>query len=759
MFNYAALDDTEFENLCKDVMERKLGTSLRVFSRGRDGGIDIRNSTGGNKIVIQVKHYIQSQQSTVLSSLKKERKNLEKLQPTDYYICISKEMTPQNIDKIYALFATYMSSPQNIITIKEIDHFLKQAENADIVKKNVKLWLASSHLIKEELTSDISEDTAVLIEELKEQLQYFVQTCHYNRCLELLTKQHAVMITGEPGVGKSLLSKMLAFYYVNEGYQLKFVSNQDLAALKKSLSQNKQVKEVILLDDCLGQNYFNLREFKQEELMSLIRSCNSNRKIILNTRMTILNEAKAHSVAFQDFIESQKIAIEKMNIQQLSLKEKAEIFYLHLKYNQIPAAYYQNIQEHQQFRKIVTHPNFSPRIMEFVSKKYHYETVSSLQYSAYILTQLTHPKDIWENEFKNRISDEDRLLLLVLFSMTKNQVRSRDLSQAFYARLKKEQGADLSIDRYHDILGRLQNSFIQLTTIRNETYIGVINPSINDYLKTIYHRGNERENILETAIFFEQIERSCSEEELNAYVIKAFANQSIYTMDALSKEKLVTFIIEKGMILEMFTTEYVTYCIENIAYYRGDTQLIETIVVKIATQFPETLPAIFTEAFIQDSLIGTALPEMIAFINTYHQLAEHHAYSKQWVALKPLIEQLLQVGVDSFYSEHQLYHHPAIAEFLLEYQQGTVNQKMIAYIQEQTNQELWTLLLKLDPSYHAYFDQLQLTEIVDEEMLYDIWQEEKRQESHLEKWLEEEENDSLMKTCQFDEVDLIFSKE
>lgn len=42
MFNYSNLNDIEFEELCKDIMQRKLNEELRTFSRGKDKGIDIR---------------------------------------------------------------------------------------------------------------------------------------------------------------------------------------------------------------------------------------------------------------------------------------------------------------------------------------------------------------------------------------------------------------------------------------------------------------------------------------------------------------------------------------------------------------------------------------------------------------------------------------------------------------------------------------------------------------------------------------------
>ena len=72
MYQYGNLSDFEFELLCRDIMERKLGCPLRCFAPGRDGGVDITETKLSGKHMVQVKHYIDSPYRTLLSSLKKE---------------------------------------------------------------------------------------------------------------------------------------------------------------------------------------------------------------------------------------------------------------------------------------------------------------------------------------------------------------------------------------------------------------------------------------------------------------------------------------------------------------------------------------------------------------------------------------------------------------------------------------------------------------------------------------------------------------
>ncbi|MGL4740233.1 MAG: restriction endonuclease, partial [Sarcina sp.] len=149
MFNYKNLDDIEFEELCKDIMQKKLCTKLRSFGKGADGGIDLADYGVGNNIIVQVKHYINSTFANLRTSLKKEVPKVEKLNPNQYYVCCAQAMSPQNIEEVYELFSAYMDDKENIITLKEIDDFLKDEKNIEILRKHFKLWLSGSNILSQ----------------------------------------------------------------------------------------------------------------------------------------------------------------------------------------------------------------------------------------------------------------------------------------------------------------------------------------------------------------------------------------------------------------------------------------------------------------------------------------------------------------------------------------------------------------------------------------------------------------------------------
>ena len=119
MLNYSNLNDVEFEYLCQDIMQKKLGVELRRFAKGRDGGIDLADDVHFKNIIVQVKHYTSSSVSQLIATLKEKAIKVSKLSPKEYYVCCSKELSPQKIDEIYQLFSDYMTSTSNIVTLND----------------------------------------------------------------------------------------------------------------------------------------------------------------------------------------------------------------------------------------------------------------------------------------------------------------------------------------------------------------------------------------------------------------------------------------------------------------------------------------------------------------------------------------------------------------------------------------------------------------------------------------------------------------
>ena len=58
-YRFEVLNDKEFENLSRDLLQAELKIRLETFKTGKDDGIDFRYATTKNKneIIVQAKHW------------------------------------------------------------------------------------------------------------------------------------------------------------------------------------------------------------------------------------------------------------------------------------------------------------------------------------------------------------------------------------------------------------------------------------------------------------------------------------------------------------------------------------------------------------------------------------------------------------------------------------------------------------------------------------------------------------------------------
>ena len=511
MFNYRNLSDYDFELLCRDIMEKKLSKELRCFAPGRDGGVDITEKEQSNEVVIQVKHYLRSPYSQLKSSLQRELPKVQELAPTHYYVCCAKELTTDNINEIYGIFSDFMDEPQNVIDLEEIDKFLHEPENADVLEKHFKLWLESVEILEQVFNQNVFVDCESLLDDIDIEQQKFVKTGYYELCRNILEKDRMLLLLGNPGVGKTMTSKMLALYFAAKGYRIRYTTNNDLSDLKAALSKEKDRPEVLLLDDCLGQHYFRMQETKERELLALMRYIRMNPKkiLIMNSRVTIFKEARERSSEFRYFLDDEKLKIRTIEMASLSREEKGQIFYNHLYFSGISDAYWKDIKTKKSYREIAVHPNYTPRLMEFVTKKSNYGGVEPEDYSQYILDCLDNPKELWKDEFCRKIAPQDRALMLTLYSLTDTMVEDKVLRRAFEGWTWKMPQLDRTRNIYEESLKRLTDSMLRIIEDHGVRKIGVSNPSVNDFLKNYVKEQNMQDHMHEYATEYVQLVRNC----------------------------------------------------------------------------------------------------------------------------------------------------------------------------------------------------------------------------------------------------------
>jgi len=559
LFDLSNLNDYEFELLCKDIMQRKLSTTLYTFSRGVDGGIDICEANKYPQIMIQVKHYVKSKYSNLHKSLQGEIEKVKNKNPKRYYVCTSLSLTKNNKDDIVEMFNGYIDNISSVIDQVAIDDFLQLPENIDIVKKHYKLWLCAANILSLINNQNVFIDCDELMIDIEKYTRLFVNTESFHIAKEKLNNNNVIIITGAPGVGKSTISKMLVCFFAKEKkYIVRYATDNNISDIKKVLSKDQNKKEIILLDDFLGQHYLKMKESQPNELRTLISFIEKspNKKLIMNSRITIFKEAIQSSITFRELMEKHEIDKYLIDLDKMSLQEKAEILYNHLYFNDISKEYFREIKANKNYLKIVQHKNYNPRIIEYIATKRNYSTVLAKAYVVYIFNKLDNPEDVWKDEFTNRLDAADRILINTLYSLTDNVVDIGILEIAFNKRIQKNNYLDTSINLFDKTVKRLNDSLLKIIEQNAKSKISVLNPSINDYVKAeISKNPNEQISIINSAKYIEQIMKMTQSEEARESVLLLIKTKKILEMPVLKNSAFYYYF---KLVVDWNLWDYIT---------------------------------------------------------------------------------------------------------------------------------------------------------------------------------------------------------
>lgn len=582
MYNFSNMDDYEFELLSKDIIEKELSIELRNYTKGRDGGIDIRGYFN-NDLIIQVKHYVHSSYSSLKSSLIKEKEKIKKLKVKRYIIVTSFRLTPENENEIYDLFKEFMKSRGDIYDSCRLDSILSESRSVEIVRKHYKLWLVSSNILTIISNNSCNIDIKTFMYDFDTKSNLFVETKAYKESIKNLDEDNLILLYGEAGIGKTTLSKMILAYYGSKGYDLRYVSNKSIRDIKNILLDNDS-NEIILIDDFLGQHYVDINLSVLEELKSLIIyiSSKNNKKLILNSRTIILNEALRNNQEFENFLLDINLRRYLVTANEIRLLDKAKILYKHIYFNRLPLKYYNEIKKDKRYLKVIKHRNFNPRIIEYITRKNKVISIAPNKYFDFIIKMLENPKDIWKEEF-NKFKKYDRIFINTLYSLTTEFVDEDIFKKCFYARLNNDENYDTTLNIFMDCLNRLLDSLVT----KKDGLIKMLNPSINDYIYNyLSENDSEIESILKSAVYVEQLKiiQNINPKLTNKFIISSiltgeFLNLKVY-YNNYNIEYYYLYYISEFNIMDRKLLKFIHINLSNMIPFGSDKEKNSDLVMR-----------------------------------------------------------------------------------------------------------------------------------------------------------------------------------
>lgn len=514
MLNYDfrnLLSAYEFECFTRDIINAHEGLDLGSFAEGRDGGIDLRyTSDDGETIIVQAKRY--KDYNDLIAVLKKEVDKVNKLNPNRYIISTSVDLTANNKQCIIDLFHPFIKSENDILGKQDLNKLL--ALHPDIERQYYKLWLASTEVLNTIINKDICNWSEFELNEIKDTVKTYVMNDSFDDALKKLKENRYVVISGEPGIGKTTLARMLVWYLLSD----KFDDNQVFGHYDEFYSTfnnindyakvlNKGKRQIFYYDDFLGQISLEAGEKNFEKgLLTFISACqkSDDKLLILTTREYVLQQGLIHYPTLKSRfgVEFSKCIVD---LSKYSRFVRAQMLYNHLIANDIPQPYINSLLIDKNYLKIIDHPNFSPRIIEAFTETGVHKDCEPDKYIHKVISFFDYPDKVWLDAFKR--FDRDKQEALLILTTMDPPVFLSDWKEAFgffYDRVHKNYGYINDHD-WDDIVKTLHNSFIKTKKTHEGICVSLHNPGIKDViLRYLEADDNQKIVLLDNSLFIEQ---------------------------------------------------------------------------------------------------------------------------------------------------------------------------------------------------------------------------------------------------------------
>lgn len=518
-YDFSTLNSTDLEDLVCDLMNKKQpkdsGVTYKTFKDGRDLGIDFLHSTDAKEYdhVGQVKHYYRTGYKGLIKDLRdKEVGKVAILSPNRYVFATSIDLSVSNTKEIKDVFSPYIKNLNDIYGKKDLNRLIETYD--EILHDHYKLWLSDISILKIILQSDLEFRSSNFIEdELKKRLRLYVQTPIFREAQNALINNSFIIITGEPGVGKTTLAEMLIYKYVADGYKLTYILD-DIRDAEKVLTMDDS-KQIIYYDDFLGSNAVEIEKSKGSEtrLRKILRRISSmqNKLVVFTTRTFLLSSAIEESENLRRF--NLKAKASTFELKEYDLPLKKQLFSNHIEESELSNEFKDLLLSNKILHFVISHVNFTPRSVEFICSPNNVSTFTLSDYEAFIYSSFDYPEEIWKHAYSNQINEDDRLLLNTLLTFGK-PCKTETLEKAFINRIQFEVDFNNKKKVMHSFkktLSRLDDGFI----ICKNNNVDFINPSLVDFLLDYLKQDfNEILQITESILYASQFS-----ERLNSLVV------------------------------------------------------------------------------------------------------------------------------------------------------------------------------------------------------------------------------------------------
>ena len=199
---------------------------------------------------------------------------------------------------------------------------------------------------------------------------------------------------------------------------------------------------------------------------------------------------------------------------------RAEILYNHLFYSNLPPGYIHVLLMDKSYLKIIDHPNYNPRIIQFMTDRSKIDHISEREFFDFFISNLKNPINIWKHSFEKQISKSSQYLLYIML-VSSDQIFEEDLKKSFWELYKNESSKlnfEINREDFISSLKELENTFLKISKVQSGRSYGLVkknktknliqfqNSSIRDFLINKFRNNlNLIGSLIDSSIYLNQL--------------------------------------------------------------------------------------------------------------------------------------------------------------------------------------------------------------------------------------------------------------
>lgn len=506
-YDFSQLSPHDFELLCRDLLQEEWGIVLETFKSGKDGGVDFRHARAGADTIVQCKRFVETGLTGLMRELRREADSVRVLRPGRYVLLTSVPLSPLNKDGIVEVVGAGHLAPYDVLGRGDLNNLL--GRHPRVEQSHYKLWLASTDVLGSVLHNDVVFQSGFQVDRIHGEIRRYVQGRSYAAAAAALRTDRVVILSGQPGVGKTTLANLLLYEHLAHGFE-PVVIRQDFTEGKRLFRPG--VRQVFYFDDFMGVTFLgdrgsdaHRRDYRAvAEFIDMVIA-SKDKLLILTTREHLFHQALGMSEHLRHAgLGDRKLVV---GMGDYGRRQRAEILYNHLFFSDLPTTYRDELLRGEFYLKIVDHKRFNPRLIEWLSTFRRVRSVKPAEFQGFVSRLLDDPSIVWRHAYEQQISDAGRSLLLVLFTLG-GKAGGEQLRQAFSALHDRRAGRYGFVRRPEDFgsaCAELQGAFLRPTGM---DAVEFIDPSVADWLNSVV--GEVPDNVLDLvvgSIHFSQIEQ------------------------------------------------------------------------------------------------------------------------------------------------------------------------------------------------------------------------------------------------------------